>query len=97
MSNDYRQSFQRLAEKTRLVVQHYEKAIGQRDEALQRVAQLENELLQHKAEIEKLKVEIENITVVKTAFPSKQTMAESRKYLSGLVREIDQYIKDLTS
>lgn len=97
MAYDYQQVCQRLNEKAQLIAQRYRLAVEQRDEARQKALDLENELTKRDAEIQLLKTQIENLTVVRTAFPSKQAVADSRSYLAGLVREIDQCIKDLTT
>lgn len=97
MSQDYRQALLSLTQKVQLLVQQYNSVLQQRNDALSMVAELKAELLQRDAAISNLKTEIENLTIVKTAFPSREAMAESKEYLSGLIREIDQCIKDLTS
>lgn len=97
MALDNRQAFQRLDEKARLIAQKYSLMVQQRDEALGAVKQMQAEIEKRDAEISRLKTEIENLVIVKTAFPSAKAIADSRKYLSGLAREIDQCIKDLTS
>ena len=96
MAFDYLTAFQRLKEKAALVAQRYHAAIAQRDEARSEAAALREELARRDEEIRRLKTDVENLTVVTTAFPSKEAVAQSRKYLSGLVREIDQCITDLT-
>ena len=97
MALDYQQVCQRVAEKARLVARRYERAVAERDEALGEVARLQAQLSKCESQITLLKTQVENLTVVTTAFPSKQAIADSREYLSGLVREIDQCIKDLTN
>lgn len=97
MAYDYQQVCQRLKEKAQLIAQRYQLALEQRNEARAETLSLENELKKRDAEIRQLKTQIENLTVVRTAFPSKQAVADSRSYLTGLVREIDQCIKDLTT
>lgn len=97
MSSDYQQALTRLVEKARLLARRYEIVEGERDEALEKISQLQADIDKRDAEIARLKTEMENLVVVKTAFPSREAMAESRKYLTGLMREIDQCIKDLTT
>lgn len=96
MAYDYQQAFQRLKSKAAMVSQRYHIAIEQRDEARRQIETLESQLRQRDEEITLLKTEIENLTVVTTAFPSKEARSVSRKYLAGLVKEIDQCITDLT-
>lgn len=79
------------------MVRRYEIAIKQRDEAREEVEMLKTELMKRDRQIHSLETQIENLTVVRTAFPTPQAVEVSRRYLSGLVREINQCINDLTS
>lgn len=97
MSQDYRLTLQRLHEKASLIAQRYEVAMKQRNEAFSKIEELNKELSKREKELNGLKTEIENLVIVKTAFPSHESIAEGRRYLSGLVKEIDQCINDLTS
>lgn len=97
MAFDYQQAFQRLKNKAQMVSQRYHAAIAQRDEARKQIEILTGQITLRDKEITQLKTEIENLTVVTTVFPSKEAKATSRKYLAGLVKEIDQCITDLTN
>lgn len=97
MAYDYQQVCERLKHKAELLRGRYEIAVQQRDEARGEVQELTSRLAEREATIRELKTELQNLTIVKTAFPSKQAIAESRDYLTGLVREIDQCIKDLSN
>lgn len=96
MLSNYQQTLRSLGEKAKLIASRYHTAVNQRDQARAEVEALRDELEKRNREIALLKVQVENLTVVRTVFPTPQAVAESRKYLSGLVREIDQCIKDLT-
>lgn len=96
MPSNYQQTLRSLSEKAKLIAQRYNVAVEQRDRARAEAEDLNKELEKCRKEITLLKVQIENLTVVRTAFPTPQAVADSKKYLSGLVREIDQCIKDLT-
>lgn len=97
MVPDYRNALQRLGEKAAIVAQRYEAARRQLEETRLQVETLTKELERRDEKIKLLETEIENLVIVKTAFPSKQAIAQSRDHLAGLVREIDKCITDLTS
>ncbi|MDE7472154.1 MAG: hypothetical protein K2M68_01065, partial [Muribaculaceae bacterium] len=68
----------------------------QRDSALKRVADLEYTVKQQQNEVERLSQQVEFLTIVSTAMPDRDDIDKSRALLSGLVREIDKCINDLT-
>ncbi|MDE5607767.1 MAG: hypothetical protein K2I64_02400 [Muribaculaceae bacterium] len=51
---------------------------------------------EQKREIERLTQQVDFLTVVSTTLPAPGDIEKSRAILSGLVREIDKCIKDLT-
>lgn len=97
MAYDFREACNRLKEKAELIARRYHKAIEQRDRAREQIEELQQKLDDCNNEIRILKARIEELTVVTTAFPTRQSRDESKKYLTELVREIDQCIKDLTN
>ncbi|MCH5248104.1 MAG: hypothetical protein J1E99_08085 [Muribaculaceae bacterium] len=96
MSYDYQNAFENLQKKVALVAQKYEHMVRERDDARKEIEDLKELLLKKEKENDILKVKIENLTVVTTLFPDRGKAREARTLLSGLVREIDQCIKDLT-
>ena len=97
MGSDYSSALQSLSEKAAIVASRYRIIAEQLEKALGQVETLKKELEKREEIIRTLQTEIENLIIVKTAFPSKQAIADSRNQLAGLVREIDRCITDLTS
>lgn len=96
MAADLMQIVQRLKDKHGELSRRYQEAIGQRDNALKRVADLEYTVRQQERDIERLSQQVEFLTVVSTAMPDRDDVEKSRAVLSSLVREIDKCITDLT-
>ncbi len=96
MAADLMQIVQRLKEKHGELARRYVEAIGQRDSALKRVADLEYTVRQQTRDIERLSQQVEFLTVVSTVMPDRDDVEKSRAVLSSLVREIDKCITDLT-
>lgn len=97
MGPDFRNALNRLGEKAAIIARRHENMTKELEEARKTIDSLSKELTRKDEEIKRLEIELENLVIVKTAFPSKQAIAESREHLSELVREIDRCITDLTS
>ncbi|MBD5214624.1 MAG: hypothetical protein HDS75_07390 [Bacteroidales bacterium] len=70
--------------------------IVERDDARRQVADRDATIREQQREIERLTQQVDFLTVVSTALPAPGDIEKSRAILSGLVREIDKCIKDLT-
>lgn len=70
--------------------------IAQRDKALQQVIDHEATIREQALTIERLRQQVEYLTVVTTALPDSADVEKSRAVLTNLVREIDKCINDLT-
>ena len=70
--------------------------IIERDDARRQVADRDATIREQQREIERLTQQVDFLTVVSTALPAPGDIEKSRAILSGLVREIDKCIKDLT-
>lgn len=96
MSADLQQLVEGLKAKHEILVQRYQKAAEERDRALKQVADLEYTVRQQQFDIEKLQSRVEFLTIVSNAMPDRDDVEKSRALLTGLVREIDKCINDLT-
>ncbi len=95
MAVDLKQQLDRVAAKAGLVVERCNSLQRQRDETLQRVAELEQQLAQSQAEIRRLKVDNEYLRVASALTPDRKEIERVRSLISGLVRDIDRCILDL--
>ncbi len=96
MAADLQQLVQSLKSKHQELAERYHEAISQRDSAMKRAADLEYTVREQQRDIERLSQQVEFLTVVSTAMPDRDDVEKSRAMLSGLVREIDKCINDLT-
>ncbi len=96
MAVDSQKLVKSLKEKHGVLIERYLKAASERDKALKLVADLEYTTRQQERELERLRQRVEYLTVVSSVALSHDDIAKSRAMLSGLVREIDKCIIDLT-
>lgn len=96
MAANLQQLVQSLRSKHEELARRYREATTQRDEALRQVADLEYTVKQQQRDIERLTQQVDFLTVVNTAMPDRDDIEKSRAILSGLVREIDKCIKDIS-
>lgn len=96
MAADLLQLTQSISAKHGELSRRYLAVVEERDVALSRIADLEYTVRQQAQTIERLTQQVEFLTVVNTAMPDRDDIEKSRAILSGLVREIDKCITDLT-
>lgn len=96
MATDFQKLVKSLKEKHNELIKRYLEAADARDQALRRVADLEYTARQQERELEQLRLQVNYLTVVSTIAPSTDEIEKSKALLSGLVREIDKCITDLT-
>lgn len=96
MASDLQQTLERLNRKALNLTERYQAVLHDKQVALSRIAELEAQVLTMRQRIETLERQVEYLSVVTTAFPSREEMERSRARLSELVREIDRCISDLT-
>ena len=96
MAADIQHLVDTLKDKHQQLIERYMLACSQRDNALNRVADLEYTVKQQQNDIDRLSQQVEFLTIVSTAMPDRDDVDKSRALLSGLVREIDKCINDLT-
>lgn len=92
---DLKQQLERVAAKADLLVGKCRILTQQRDEALSRLAQMEQQLTECQKELEQLRVDNEHLRTVTTLYPDRKAVEEARSLISGLVRDIDRCILDL--
>lgn len=96
MAADFQQITKNLTGSTAQLVERVKDIIAERDSAIKRVTDQEATIREQKRSIERLTQQVEYLTVVSTAMPVSEDIEKSRAILSGLVREIDKCIADLT-
>ncbi len=97
MAGEFQQTLERVAAKARVVAQRYKLIERQRDEALERVESLQEELRRRDREILDLRRQVEFLRTATTIAPERSDVARARTMLASLVREIDASIADLNN
>lgn len=96
MAADFQQISDKISGLSTQLVDRMRNIVNERDRALQLVADQEATIKEHERTIERLQQQVEYLTVVSTVMPDSEDIEKSRTILSGLVREIDKCINDLT-
>ena len=96
MASDLQQTVERLNRKALNLVDRYQIMLREKQAAQMRIAELESTVDTLRARVQDLERQVEYLSVVTTAFPSREELNRSRARLSELVREIDKCISDLT-
>lgn len=86
----------KVVAKANLLAERYEILAKSRDEAQARVAELEGRLLVAERELESLRAEAEYLRMAAVISPDRDQIEQTRAIVSGLVREIDRCITDLS-
>ncbi len=97
MAGEFQQTFERVAAKARIVAQRYKLIEQQRDQALEQVGLLEEELRRRDREVLDLRRQVEFLRAATTIAPERSDVERTRAILSSLVRDIDACIADLNN
>lgn len=95
MAVDLKQQLDRVAAKADLIVERCRRITQQRDEALEKAAELERQLALREKEAAQLRVDNEYLRVASSLCPDRKEIEKARSLISGLVRDIDRCILDL--
>lgn len=89
------QSVERLSAKMLVFSERFQWICTQRDEALSRISDLEQQLQSLQKRVDDLVKENEFLKIATTLAPTRRDVEHTRELLSSLVREIDKCIADL--
>lgn len=95
MAGELQQTIDRINAKTQILLDRYALIGQQRQQAVERIRELEAELGRLKTENERLRTEVDFLKIATTIAPSREDVARSRALLTELVREIDKCITEL--
>lgn len=96
MAGNLQQTIERVNNKAKILVEKYATLLKAKEEVDMRVEQLSEQVAQMKKTIETLQSQVEYLRIATTIAPDRKDVERSRAILSGLVREIDRCIADLT-
>lgn len=96
MSVNFEQRLNDINAKTRMLTQRYQYVVAQRNEALERLSQVNGELAEARRRIEELTRQVEYLRMASALEAVDGDIERSRKFLSELVWEIDKCISQLS-
>lgn len=96
MAGNLQQRIDRLRSKAGLLADRYEAIKRSRDEALDRENELKAEVSRLRRELAARDTEIERLKVSSVLVPDHRDVEATRSFLTGLVREIDKCIAQLS-
>ena len=96
MAGNLQETLERISNKTELLIEKYALLMSEKKQADARIEELYALLTSRQKEIEMLKQEIEYLKIATTITPDHKDVEKSRAILSGLVREIDKCINELS-
>jgi len=96
MASDLQQTLERLSRKALNMTERYQSVLHDKQVAELRIAELETLVETLRNRVQTLERQVEYLSVVTTAFPTREEAERSRARISELVREIDKCISDLT-
>lgn len=96
MVGNLQQRLDRLKGKTEMVLARNQVLQTRIDEAKEQIARLETELGMRDRTIATLRQQIEQLRVVSTLTPDHRDVEHTRAFLSGLLRDIDKCISELS-
>lgn len=96
MAASLQQRIDSIKGKALLLMERYAELLDEKKAAETQIAELQARVQLQQREIDRMKVEIENLKVVTTLTPKREDVEQSRAFLSQLVRDIDKCIAELT-
>ncbi len=96
MAGNLQQRLDRLKSKTEMVLARNTALQEKLSSAKERIATLEDSLRSKEKEIGELRQQIERLKVVNVLTPDHRNVEQTRAFLSGLLRDIDKCISELT-
>lgn len=96
MAASLQQRIDSIKGKALLLMERYAELLDEKKAAEAQIAELQARVQLQQREIDRMKVEIENLKVVTTLTPKREDVEQSRAFLSQLVRDIDKCIAELT-
>lgn len=96
MAFDYENTFKRIIAKTEIIEQRYARILESLEVANARIEELERLNAAKDRELEQLKIKMEYLQLATTIAPTRNQIEEARVMISGLIRDIDRCITDLS-
>lgn len=95
MAKDLEEQLTRIGHKAELLATHYSTLKQENARLRTELSDCRVQILALKGDLEKARIELEHLRISSALTPSSKTLAETRAYISDLVREIDACVDDL--
>lgn len=96
MADELQQRLLRVKSKLQLLLEQGAMLRQQKEDALRQAQNLQEIVDRQRREIQNLKAQLEYMQIAATFAPTREQVEQSRTVLSGLVRDINKCINDLT-
>lgn len=96
MADELQQRLLRVKSKLQLLLEQGTMLRQQKEDALRQAQNLQEIVDRQRREIQNLKAQLEYMQIAATFAPTREQVEQSRAVLSGLVRDINKCINDLT-
>lgn len=96
MADELQQRLLRVKSKLQLLLEQGAMLRQQKEDALRQTQNLQEIVDRQRREIQNLKAQLEYMQIAATFAPTREQVEQSRAVLSGLVRDINKCINDLT-
>lgn len=96
MAFDYENTFKRIIAKAEIIEQRYTRILESLEVANARIEELERFNAAKDRELEQMKIKMEYLQLATTIAPTRGQVEEARTMISGLIRDIDRCITDLS-
>lgn len=96
MAEELQQRLLRLKSKMELLLEQGAMFRKQKEDALRQAENLQEIVDRQRREIQNLRTQLEYLQMASTFAPTREQVEQSRAVLSGLVRDINKCINDLT-
>ncbi|MBD5245599.1 MAG: hypothetical protein HDS55_02495 [Barnesiella sp.] len=96
MADELQQRLLRVKSKLQLLLEQGAMLRQQKEDALRQAQNLQEIVDRQRREIQNLKAQLEYMQIAATFAPTREQVEQSRAVLSGLVRDINKCINDLT-
>jgi len=96
MAGNIQETYDNIKAKVRILIDRHKLLLEEQEESKRRIARLTADLEARDKLIERMRMEIDYLKIATTIAPARADVEKSRALISGLVREINLCIDDLT-
>lgn len=95
MAKDLTEQLARIGHKAELLATRYATLLAQNKELREQLAERDQALNQLRQQLERANVEVQHLKLASNVLATRESLEQTRAYVSDLVREIDACVDDL--